>query len=195
MNGQDPPTSECFSWLKTAYSVKMEPLKRLIYARLCQKGEKCLSQCRPRLFYSQPRQLLHAQHPVVKPAPGIYAFHSIMSMHTCSNSSNISSNWHCINKLVCSRMVANVAGAYWLGTMKPSSIDVSSSSDSCFELGTYPASKLHDYVFSTAQFRVTNQAMWLSGTPDPHRFSYATFLSLGSGANASLKLWALFMLH
>ena len=39
---------------------EMEPLKRqrsLIYARLCQKGEKWPSQCRPRLFYSQPRQL------------------------------------------------------------------------------------------------------------------------------------------
>ena len=91
-------------------------------------------------------------------------------------------------------MVANVAGTYCLGTTKPSFIDVSSSSDSCLELGTYPALKLRDYVFSTAQFRVTIKPCD-SGTPDPHRFSYATFLSLGSGANASLKLWALFMLH
>ena len=30
--------------------------------------------------------------------PGIYAFHSIMSMHICSNSSNISSNWHDLHK-------------------------------------------------------------------------------------------------
>ena len=35
-----------------------------------------------------------------------------MSTHVCSNSSNISSNWHCINMLVCSCMVANVAGAH-----------------------------------------------------------------------------------
>ena len=41
----------------------MEPLKRqrsLNYARLCQEGEKCRSQCR--LFYSQARQLPCARH-------------------------------------------------------------------------------------------------------------------------------------
>jgi len=49
---------------------EMEPLKRqraLIYARLCQKLEKCPSQCWPRLFYSQPRQLPCTRHPVWKP--------------------------------------------------------------------------------------------------------------------------------
>ena len=69
-NGQGPPTSECFSRLKTAYSARKEPLKgqrSLIYARLCQTGEKCPSQCQPRLFYSQPRQLPCAKHPVLQP--------------------------------------------------------------------------------------------------------------------------------
>ena len=80
-------------------------------------------------------------HAVVTCRPGIYAFHSIMSMHTCFNSSNISSNWHCINMLVCSCTVANVAGAYKLGTKKPSFTEASNS-DSCLELGTYTALKL-----------------------------------------------------
>ena len=47
---------------------EMEPLKRqrsLIYAHLCQ-GEKWPSRYRPRLFYSQPRQLPCAWHPVLK---------------------------------------------------------------------------------------------------------------------------------
>ena len=47
----------------------MEPLKRqrsLIYAHLCQNGEKWPS--RPRLFYSQPGKLPCAWHPVLKPA-------------------------------------------------------------------------------------------------------------------------------
>ena len=57
--------------------------------------------------------------------------------------------------LVCLCMVANVAGAYWLSTKKPSFTEVSSSSDSCLELGTYTALKLRDYLFSTTQFCVT----------------------------------------
>ena len=47
---------------------EMEPWKSLIYTRLCQKGEKWPSQCQPRLFYSQPRQLPSARHSVLKPA-------------------------------------------------------------------------------------------------------------------------------
>ena len=101
----------------------------------------------------------------------IYAFHRIVSMHTCSNSSNISSNWHCINILVCSYMDANVAGVYWLGTTKPSFNEVSFSSDSCLELCTYTASKLCDYLFFYRSVQCHNQAMWLLGTPNPYRSS------------------------
>ena len=50
---------------------EMEPLNRqrnLIYPHLCQKGEKWPSHCRPRLFYSQPKQLPCARHFMLKPA-------------------------------------------------------------------------------------------------------------------------------
>ena len=84
--------------------------------------------------------------------------------------------------------------------MKPSFNEVSSSSDSCLELGTYTASKLRDYLFSTTQFRVTIKPCGCWALPIhislPFWYvAYATFLFLGSGANASLKLWALFMLQ
>ena len=98
-------------------------------------------------------------HAGVTCRPGIYAFYSIMSMHICSNSSNISSNWHCMNMLVCSCVVTNVAGAYWLGTTKPLFTDVSSSSDSCLELGTNTVSKLHDCFFYCSVL-CHNQAMY-----------------------------------
>ena len=58
--------------------------------------------------------------------PGIYAFHSV---HTCSNSSNTSSNWHDRRD------------------KKLSFTEVSFSSDSCLKVGTYTASKLCDYLF------------------------------------------------
>ena len=38
------------------------------WACLCQQGEKWSSQCRPRLFYSKPRQLPCTRHPMLKPA-------------------------------------------------------------------------------------------------------------------------------
>ena len=51
---------------------EIEPLKRqrsLIYARLCQKERNSQpSADQLRLFYSQPRQLPCARHPVLKPA-------------------------------------------------------------------------------------------------------------------------------
>ena len=54
---------------------EMEPLMRqrsLIYAPLCQEGEKWPSWCRPRLFYSQPRQLPCARHPCWNPPTSPY---------------------------------------------------------------------------------------------------------------------------
>jgi len=56
------------SQLKTAYTARNGAPKKLIYACLCQEAEKWPSRCRPTLFYSQPRQLPCAQHPVLKPA-------------------------------------------------------------------------------------------------------------------------------
>ena len=50
-------------------------------------------------------------------------------------------------------------GAYWLSAKKPSFTEVSSCSDSCLELGTHTASKLYDYLCSTAQFPCHNQVM------------------------------------
>ena len=61
-------------------------------------------------------------------------------------------------------------------------------------VSTYPASKLRDYLFSTTQSRV-NQAMWLSGSPDPSSILVHSIRMLHFFLNTSLELWALFMLH
>ena len=73
------PVNDSNDW-KLPTVPEMEPLKRqrsLIYTRLCQKRVKCPSQCWPRLFYSHPRQLPCAQHPVLKsthlPYPTFFA--------------------------------------------------------------------------------------------------------------------------
>ena len=63
------PVNASPEWKQATVS-EMEPIERqrsLIYPCLCQ-GEKWPSRCQPRLFYSQPRQLPCARHPVLKPA-------------------------------------------------------------------------------------------------------------------------------
>ena len=62
-------------WLRAGCSQLRKPIfttkwgqRSLIYTHLCLKGEKWPSQCRPRLFYSQPRQLPCARPPVLKPS-------------------------------------------------------------------------------------------------------------------------------
>ena len=62
------PVNASPKWKQPTVS-EMEPIERqrsLIYPRLCQ-GEKWPSPCQPRLFYSQPRQLPCAWHPMLKP--------------------------------------------------------------------------------------------------------------------------------
>jgi len=63
-------SGECFSQLKTVCSAENRLPKKAEepYLCLCQIGEKWPGQCKPELFYSQPRHLPCPRLPVLKPA-------------------------------------------------------------------------------------------------------------------------------
>ena len=130
--------------------------------------------------------------------PGIYAFHSIMStgMHICSNSSNIISNWH-------------YAGAWSRILLVRTDSALRSHRSLTFRLVAIlvlnVTHTLHRSFVTMFFLPLISSVSQLSHVTVRHSRSisvfnfwyvaYATFLFLGSGANASLKLWALFMLH